>query len=227
MDQKTTATHKGAVPMNIKIRSACSDDAPFLAWVILTSGRAHVQRGIWEVILGGTEEECLAFLQLLAVTNTPHLFHHSCFLIAEADRRPVAALAGYDPRFLGYAALRRAIREVSQKMGSSGPAEAAVKRSERVLPCIPDEVDGACVIDSVATIPEFRREGIMDKLLEEILEKGRKQGFARAQINMYIGNVPAQKAYEKHGFRVVDEKWHPDFEAEIGSPGMMRLLRDL
>jgi ribosomal protein S18 acetylase RimI-like enzyme len=44
---------------------------------------------------------------------------------------------------------------------------------------------------------------------------------------MYIGNTPAQKAYEKHGFKVVDEKRHPAFEEEIGSPGMVRLLRDL
>jgi ribosomal protein S18 acetylase RimI-like enzyme len=102
-----------------------------------------------------------------------------------------------------------------------------MKRSERVLCCIPDEVEGAWVIDSVATLPKFRRRGIVDELLEEMLEKGRKQGFQQAQINMYIGNTPAQKAYEKHGFRVLDEKRHPTFEEEIGSPGMMRLVRDL
>ena len=213
--------------MNIQIRPARPDDAPFLAWVILISGRAHVQRGIWEVILGGTEEECLTFLQQLTISKTPHLFHHSCFLIAEVDGRPVAALGGYDPKVLGYPALRRAVVEVSQKMGFSGADEGAMKRSERVLRCIPDEVAGAWIIDSVATVPEFRRKGIVDKLLEEILEKGRKQGFRLAQINMYIGNFPAQRAYEKHGFKVIDEKRHPDFEAEIGSPGMTRLLRDL
>lgn len=213
--------------MNIQIRTARPDDAPFLARVMLISGRAHVQRGIWEVILGGTEEECLTFLQQLTISKTPHLFHHSCFLIAEVDGRPVAALGGYDPKVLGYPALRRAVVEVSQKMGFSGADEGAMKRSERVLCCIPDEVAGAWIIDSVATVPEFRRKGIVDKLLEEILEKGRKQGFRLAQINMYIGNFPAQRAYEKHGFKVIDEKRHPDFEAEIGSPGMMRLLRDL
>jgi len=213
--------------MNIQIRPARPDDAPFLAWVILISGRAHVQRGIWEVILGGTEEECLTFLQQLTISKTPHLFHHSCFLIAEVDGRPVAALGGYDPKVLGYLALRRAVVEVSQKMGFSGADEGAMKHSERVLCCIPDEVAGAWIIDSVATVPEFRRKGIVDKLLEEILEKGRKQGFRLAQINMYIGNFPAQRAYEKHGFKVIDEKRHPDFEAEIGSPGMTRLLRDL
>jgi ribosomal protein S18 acetylase RimI-like enzyme len=68
---------------------------------------------------------------------------------------------------------------------------------------------------------------MVSKLLEEMLEKGRKQGFQRAQINIYIGNTPAQKAYETHGFKVLDEKRHPDFEEEIGSPGMMRLVREL
>jgi ribosomal protein S18 acetylase RimI-like enzyme len=213
--------------MNIKIRPARPKDASFLAWVIITSGRAHVQRGIWEVILGGTEEDCLAFLQKLVVTKTPHLFQYSCFLVAEVDGRPVAALGGYDPRSLGYPALRKAVIEVVQKLGMTEPDKSASARSERVLSCIPEDVDGAWVIDSVATVPEFRRQGIVSRLLEEILAKGRKQGFHRAQINMYIGNTPAEKAYEKHGFKVVDEKRLPAFEEEIGSPGMVRLLRDL
>lgn len=213
--------------MNFQIRSARPEDAPFLAWAIVTSGRAHVQRGIWEVILGGTEEECLAFLKLLSATKTPHLFHYSCFLLAEVEGRPVAALGGYDPGALGYPALREAIAEVLHLMGMAARDPAATGRSERVLCCIPEDADGVWIIDSVATVPEFRRRGIVDKLLDEILEKGRRQGFRRAQINIYIGNMPAQRAYEKHGFKVVDEKRHSAFEAEIGSPGMMRLLRDL
>ena len=213
--------------MNIQIRSAKPEDAQFLAWVILASGRAHVQRGIWEVILAGTEKECLTFLEQLSMTKTPHLFHHTCFIVAEVDGHLVAALGGYDPKVLGYPALRQAVVEVSQEMGFSGLDEGAIRRSEKVLCCIPDEVEGAWVIDSVATVPEFRRRGIVSKLLDKILDKGREQGFRRAQINMYIGNIPAQRAYEKHGFEVVDEKRHPDFEAEIGSPGMVRFLRDL
>ena len=213
--------------MDVQIRTGRPEDASFLAWVILTAGRAHVQRGIWEVILGGSEEECLAFLQTLIVTKIPHHLRYPCFLVAEVDGRSVAALGGYDPKILGYPDLTKAVVEVSKKMGFSAPDKAATKRSERVLCCIPDEVERAWVVDSVATLPEFRRRGIVDKLLEEMLEKGRTQGFQRAQINMYIGNTPAQKAYEKHGFRVLDEKRHPVFEEAIGSPGMMRLLRDL
>ena len=213
--------------MDIRVRSARPDDASFLAWVILISGRAHVQQGIWEVILGGTEQECLTFLQLLTITQTPHLFHHSCFLIAEAGGHPVAALGGYDPKSLGYPTLRKAIVEIVRKLGMSKPDKAAGARSEKVLCCIPEDVEGAWVVDSVATVPEFRRLGITSKLLEKMLERGRSQGFRRAQINIYIGNIPAQRLYEKHGFQVMDEKRHPDFEEEIGSPGMARLLRDL
>lgn len=213
--------------MTINIRPARPDDAIFLAWTILTSGRAHVQRGIWEVILGGTEKACLAFLQRLVVTKTPHLFHFSRFLIAEADGRPVAGLGGYDPKSMGYPALRKAINEVVRQVGQSEPDPEATKRSQKILVCIPEDVEGAWVVDSVATVPEFRRQGITGELLEKMLEKGRRQGFHRAQINIYIGNIPAQRLYEKHGFQIMDEKRHPDFEKEIGSPGMARLLRDL
>lgn len=213
--------------MNINIRSAQPHDAPFLAWAILTSGRAHVQRGIWEVILSGTEKECLAFLKKLVVTKTPHQFHYSRFLIAEVDGRPVAGLGGYDPKSMGYPALRKAINEVVHQVGQSEPDPEAMKRSQKVLVCVPEDVEGAWVVDSVATVPEFRRQGITGELLEKMLEKGRREGFHRAQINIYLGNIPAQRLYEKHGFQIMDEKRHPDFEKEIGCPGMARLLREL
>jgi len=213
--------------MDIQIRSARPKDSEFLAWLILTAGRAHLTRGIWEVIIGGTEQDTLEFLNLLAVTATPHLFHYSRYLIAAADGRPAAGLGGYDPKICGYEALHRAIPEVLKKMGHSGSAPEANKRAESVLCCIPDDAKDAWIIDSVATVPEYRRNGLVDQLLAAILEKGRQAGFQRAQINIYIGNRPAQRAYEKHGFKIVDEKRHPDFEAEIGSPGMARMLRNL
>ena len=213
--------------MNFRIRSARLEDAEFLAWLMLTAGRAHVDKGIWEVILGGTKQDSLKFLKLLAVTTRPHLFHYSCYLIAESAGMPVAGLGGYDPKKLGYEALQMAIPEVFKKLGHTGPDPGANKRAERMRCCIPDDVEGAWIIDSVATRPEYRRKGIVDRLLETILEKGRQQGFRWAQINIYIGNLPAQRAYEKHGFKIVSEKRHPDFAAEIGSPGMACMLKNL
>jgi translation initiation factor 4G len=213
--------------LRVEIREAQREDAAFLAWLILTAGRAHVHRGIWDVILDRTDEEHLSFLRLLAVTRVPHLFHYSCYLLAEVNGKPAAGLGGYDPRSHGYAALRRALPEVFQGLGVVGQAPQPSERAARVIACIPDELEEAWVIDSVATLPEFRRRGIVDMLLEAILDKGRRHGFPRAQINMYIGNIPAQRAYEKKGFQILDEKRSADFEQEIGSPGMARLVRDL
>jgi translation initiation factor 4G len=209
--------------LNVEIRPARSEDAEFLAWLMLTAGRAHVTRGIWEVIIGGTEQDSLEFLRLLAVTTTPHLFHYSCYLLAEADGKPAAGLGGYDPNICGYEALYRAMPEVLKKLGHSGPDPEANRRAERVLCCIPGDAEGAWIVDSVATLPDYRRKGLVDRLLVAILEKGRQEGFQ----SIYIGNRPAQCAYEKHGFKIVDEKRHPDFEAEIGSPGMARMLKNL
>lgn len=213
--------------MKIQIRPARPEDAEFLAWLILTAGRAHVTRGIWEVIIGGTEQDSLEFLRLLAQTTTPHMFHYTCYLIAEADGIPAAGLGGYDPRVSGYEALYRAMPEVLKKLGHSGPDPEANKRAERVLCCIPEDAEGAWIIDSVATLPAYRRKGLVDRLLVTILEKGRREGFQKAQISIYIGNQPAQLAYEKHGFKIVDEKRHPHFETEIGSPGMARMMKNL
>jgi ribosomal protein S18 acetylase RimI-like enzyme len=199
--------------MDLKTRNAKPDDAPFLAWLILTAGRSHVKRGIWEVILNLSERDCLRFLELLAITTIPHLFHYSCFLLAEVESKPVGGLAGFDPDILGYPRLMEALPEVYGKLGK--PATGGLPK---IIDSIPPYVKGSWVIESVATVPEFRRRGIVDRLLDEILDLGRKRVYRQAQLAIYMGNTPAQRAYEKHGFRLLDE-W-PDlyFEKEIGAP---------
>lgn len=211
--------------MNFKIRPAQPGDAEFLSWLILSAGHAHVKRGIWDVILGGTEKECLYFLKLLSVTKTPHYFHYSCYLLAEAEGSPVAGLGGYDPKITGNAALWKALPEVFQKLKMNSPITDG--NPPRILKCIPESLEDTWVIDSVASIPEYRRMGIVSKLLEEVLDKGRSKGFERAQVNIYIGNSAAQRLYEKHGFNIADEIRDPYFESEVGAPGMARMVRDI
>ena len=213
--------------MSILIRNARTEDADFLAAVILRAGRAHVRKGIWDVILGGTDDENRSFLRLLTVTGKPHLFHHSFYQIAEVDRTPAAALGGYDPQTAGYSALREAMPEAIRGSGRNGLDPESQGRMARVLPCIPESLEGAWIIDSVATLPEYCGRGLAGKLLESIMDRGRDLGFRLAQINIYIGNTPAQRLYEKHGFKIIDENRCADFEQEIGSPGMAWMTRAL
>ena len=79
----------------------------------------------------------------------------------------------------------------------------------------------------MATKPEFRRRGLVKRLVHEMLEVGRKRGATTADIGVLIGNDPAQRAYEKCGFRVVIEKRDAEFERVYGSPGARMLRRAL
>jgi ribosomal protein S18 acetylase RimI-like enzyme len=215
--------------MDIHIRKCRPEDAAFLARSILLAGRAHVSKGIWEVVLNTTEEECLRFLEHIVVTEIPHLFHYSCYFIAEtSDNIPVGSLGGYDPKKLGYSSLQYGLQEVFKKLKL--PAQEPQKANERaakILACLPREIDNAWVIDSVATMPEYRGRGVAERLLHAVMDEGRKQGYSLAQINLYSGNEPALRLYKKMGFEVVEETRDNYFEEKICSPGMISLARNL
>ena len=215
--------------MNLEIRKCCPEDAPFLARAILIAGRAHVGKGIWEIVLDTTENECRRFLEHLAATEIPHLFHYSCSFIAETDTGiPVGSLGGYDPKKLGYQALQKALPDVYRKLNLPKTAfQDANQRAAKILSCLPKEVNNAWVIDSVATMPEYRGMGVAERLLQVVLSEGKNQGYSLAQVNMYIGNEPALRLYQKLGFAIMEETRDAYFEKSIGSPGMLSLSRKL
>jgi ribosomal protein S18 acetylase RimI-like enzyme len=214
--------------MNIGIRSAKPEDAPFLAWVMLTASRSHLKYGVWEHYVGGTEQDCLSFLSLVATTQKPHLFHSSTFIVAEMDGQKVGALSGYDPKVLGMKAFVQALPEVFQKLDwAMDEQRAAVERYRPWMTCIPDDAEGAWIVESVAALPECRRQGVVSRLLDEVLNRGRRGGYKRAQIGVLINNTPARLAYEKSGFKFDSEKRNPSFEETFGTPGIAKLLLDL
>src|SRR5437879_1450539 len=104
---------------------------------------------------------------------------------------------------------------------------ASMGRYAVVVPALAQPPDGAWVVESVATAPEYRRRGLVDHLMPEILERGRQAGYSVAQISVFIGNEPARCAYLKHGFRIVSEARTPEWEAAIGCPGLEHMLRPL
>ena len=93
--------------------------------------------------------------------------------------------------------------------------------------CLSDTPADCWVVEWVALKPEARGKGVAAKLLERILQRGRDEGFTKAQISYLIGNTPAQRCYEQAGFKVVDDKRDPGFEAIFGRPGTARMLRAL
>ena len=157
-----------------------------------------------------------------------HLFHYGRFIVAEVDGQPAAALSGYDPVAHGFAVLMPTMLELAVELGwTNAEIEASMLRNAAIMPVLAEPPEGAWVVESVATAPEFRRQGLIDGLLPEILDRGRRQGHPVAQISVFLGNEPARCAYLKHGFQVVSEARSPEWEAAIGCPGLEHMLQTL
>ena len=213
---------------NARIVDAGPEQAAFIAWVMLISHRSHLARGFWDFIAGGDEAEKLRYLEAMASTSERHWAHYSNFLVAEIEGKPVSALCGYFDEEMGGARLRLGILEVNARTGRTEEDDAAGwERAKSIMNVLPEHVPGAWIVEHVATLPEFRRRGLVDRLLAEILERGRRRGATVADISVLIGNDAAQRAYEKCGFRVIAEKLDPEFEAAYKTPGIRTLRRSL
>lgn len=215
-------------PMATSIVDARPEHARFIAWTVLTAFRSHLPRGLWDFFVGGDESQCLRYLEALATTTSAHWAHYSSFLVAEVDGRPAAALCGYFDEERGLPALQAGTAEVDARL-ARGVVETQAGR-QRIAPVffvIPEHAPGAWIVENVATWPEYRRRGLIDALLSAILDRGRQRGATHADIGVMIGNDPAQRAYEKAGFRVTAEKRHPEFERVWGAPGIRALTRRL
>jgi translation initiation factor 4G len=212
----------------VSIVEATPDHASFIAWVTLTAFRSHLERGFWDFMLDGDEAYKLRYLEALATTEQLHWVHYSTFLVAEVDGRPASALCAYIEEELGGPTLRAAGIEANQKIGRTEEEGAAgFQRAMSIMNVVPEHVPGAWIVENVATLPEFRRQGLVDRLMEEILERGRKRGVIVADISVFIGNDPAQRAYEKCGFAVIAEKHDSEFESVYRTPGTRTLRRSL
>ena len=214
--------------MKLRVVDARPEHVPFIAWVMLTAHRSHLERGLWDFVIEGSDADRLRFLEAFARTSKPHWSHYSTFIVAEVDGRPASALCGYFEAEHGMPAFLSAIPEANQTVGrTEEDVGAGWQRGGSIIKVAPEHVEGAWIVENVATLPEFRRRGLTDRLLAEILDKGRRRGATIADVGVMIGNDPAQRAYEKAGFEVIGEKRDPEFEAVYKSPGIRSLRQTL
>jgi len=212
----------------MRIRAAGPDDSTFLAAAILHASRSHLQRGLWDLVVAGSEEERLDFLELMTLMEARSFCHYSNFLVADSPQGPRAALAGYDPADAGLVSAGHAIAAAWDELGA--PAEeldAAYRRLEPYQGAVPGQRPGVWTIEWVWTAPSMRRRGLIGALLERTLDEGRRRGYAAAQVTTYIGNTAAALVYQKAGFRVAEERRRPEFERLMGAPGLVRYERAL
>ncbi len=63
-------------------------------------------------------------------------------------------------------------------------------------------VDEAHIV-AIATHPAYRRRGIGERLLARALELARERDAKTVTLEVRVSNEPAQRLYEKYGFRRV------------------------
>jgi len=212
--------------MNLTIRHAMPEDAPFLGWVCVGAPRSHLKTGWFETVLRRDEAFCIEFAARLTIAKPRSWWHYSLFLIAEVDGRPAAGLCGFGDEAVYYAS-SEAMAEAADAMGIPKSEQAQFwPRGAYIISPATSE-DGAWTIENVATKPEFRGRGLVGKLLEAELSEARAAGFKRAQVSFFMGNDAAERAYTKAGFTFAEEKTARDFEAVTGIPGIKRFARDI
>ena len=213
--------------MTTLIRPARSDESGFIARNILASQRGPRPRGWFDIALGWSEPQCLAFVAQVATAQTRSWWHVSHFMIAEVDGEPAAALCALPATGTGVAA-RAAIAETAEKAGLSASELAAMfRRGAYSANCWVQGGEGDWLIEHAAALPAHRGRGLVQALIAQALAAGRKAGFTRASISFLIGNDPAERCYAWAGFTFAEEKRDPAFEALIGAPGFRRFVRTM
>jgi translation initiation factor 4G len=213
--------------MSVSVRPARPEDAAFLGWVILEAGRAHLPRGWYDIALGLPEADCVRALSRLVLTRTPSFWNYANFLVAEDGGEPAAALCSFSSK-TGWGRAEDAMAEAMAPLGwPPDELQAIWTRGAYVFSCAVETPGDPWIIENVAVRADRRGRGLAGKLIEASLERGRDQGFTSAQITFVIGNLPAERAYARAGFRLFEERRHPDFEAAVGAPGLKRFTREI
>lgn len=159
----------------MNIRLATIDDAPFVAWVIVTAiGMENPD----EVILSSVTEMCRREDVLYSWNNT---------LIAEEDGRPIGALTCYDGA--RYAALRAVTFPIIARNSGKDFSDMEMETGP-----------GEFYLDSMAVLPECRNRGVATTLLKAGMARAQQLHIPKVCMVVSPENPNAQRLYESLGF---------------------------
>ncbi len=80
-------------------------------------------------------------------------------------------------------------------------------------------------IATIATHPNYRRQGIGERLLVEALTSARAEGAKRAFLEVREGNAAAQSMYLKYGFEVTGLR--PKYYRDNGENALLMTRENL
>lgn len=211
--------------MDYLVRSATPADVPFLAWVQYEASLPPANYSFWDGILGDLGIEGKSFIETVLTLNAGAWGSVPEFIILEHDGKPVGAAAGVEAGadFAQGPVRVSRIGDIGATLGWSAETTQAFRMGYEenwpdpegnfiLLPQAP------WIIESVAIVPEARGKGLVNILMNVLLEEGRRRGHHSVGISVANGNEPARLAYERLGFQMY-VAFGPAFFGEDGFGG--------
>lgn len=172
----------------IIVRRAVRSDAPLIAEVVCMAVGYDISHPLYTIALN-----------LAQRANTQYSYLNS--LVAEVDDVVAGAVVGYDGARL--AELRKHIYPL-------------LKEHLGTIPHIEDETEaGEYYLDSLAVLPDYRRRGVGEALVNALCNSAFDKGYGRVGLIVEQHNHRAEHLYKALGFERVgerkflgDDMWH-------------------
>lgn len=210
------------------IRPATLDDRDFIVEAIISAEKSGTDKLGISTLFGLSEEEVCGYLvEMLKEEIDGCEFSVSSFLIAEVNQVPIAAMAGWiegrnedrlpsallKSNLLGYVLPAKNLEHIRQL--SDVIRDLQISREKDTYQ-----------IEYVYVSPDYRGHHLSERLLGEHYQRGctEYRGIRKMQVQVFAGNFPALRAYEKFGF--VRSKEYRGYHPEITDylPGNVKLL---
>jgi len=201
--------------MSIKIREATTNDASFLAEMILQSSRAGKKGGLFDLLFSGEDDtEILKKLSLLTTTEAKSHCNYKNFLVAEIDDKRVGTLCSYEPRISTKETFIKALHEI-------GCTKDVEETLDVYYSCGFEQNRSTLMFDFLEEVEGFIDVGILKALMQKSLLTARLKGYRVAQTIIEIGSLEAELFYKKLGFVKKAEVECEGYKETFGRPGLM------
>ena len=208
------------------IRQATKNDIPFLVDTVIEAEKSGTKVLPWSTIFGLSESEARRYLsEMLSEEIDGCELSVSSFLVAEKDGRVVAALSAWIEGLNNTPSSQLKGSLLSYVL----PKESIIKASS-IHPIIQeiniDYIPGTIQKGAGYVIKEFRNKKLFGILTDEIIRNLLRidPNVSEVYTQIYECNIPAIKANEKAGFRIILQKESSNSEILNYLPSNKKLL---
>ncbi len=216
--------------MELTFRTAHHHDLDFIAWCNYAATSPAPGFCYWDPLLEGTQTETMQFIRAIFQHDALAWGSVEDFIVGEVSGEKVCGASGFVMGHTDYRPLRlEKLQQVQAALGwSDHLLQTFIQNYEQVWTNPLDvtlKPSGNWTVECLAVLPEYRGQGVGEKLLEALAHRGIQKGHQTMGISVTMGNQAAEKLYQKAGFRPYITYWESYFEGQF--PGTIKYSKPL